>query len=298
LVDTLIKRGDEVIIIDNLSSSITEVYNNFLKCKNITFYKADIRNFNEIMKISEDIDEIFHLAADPRVGLSAEIPIENFEINVKGTLNVLEAARKKDIKKIFFTSSGGTIYGESEIIPTPETASLKPISCYGASKACCEMYSLAYASSFGLDIVSFRLANIYGPRSNHGVIFDFYKKLKTNPKKLVILGDGKQKKSYLYVKDCIEAMILIEKQNLKGFNAFNIGSEDWITVREIADIVVSLLGLSNVKYEFTGGKQGWIGDVTKMRLNISKIKKLGWRQKISIEEGIKYYIEYLKKAKL
>ncbi|WEU39951.1 MAG: SDR family NAD(P)-dependent oxidoreductase [Candidatus Odinarchaeum yellowstonii] len=293
IVDRLISRGDFTVILDNLSSPAGDYYKQLTENKRVKLIKGDIRDAETVLKACLNVREILHFAADPRVDASAANPIENFMINTLGTLNILEAARKTDVEKIIFASSGGTLYGDAEIIPTPESAPLKPVSCYGASKASCEMYCSAYAQSYGLNIISCRFANIYGPRSTHGVIYDFYNKLIKNPRELEILGDGRQRKSYLYIDDCVDAVLHLEKQNIKGFDFFNIGSEEWITVKEIADIIVDILGLKNVKYLFTGGRGGWVGDIPRMLLDIEKIKRLGWKPKITIVEGIKKFINYL-----
>ena len=294
IVDRLIKRGDKIIILDNLSSPAGDYYKHLTEKKSVNFIKGDIRDIKTVLNTSQDVDEIFHLAADPRVDVSAENPVENFMINTLGTLNILEAARRRNIRKIIFASSGGTLYGDTDILPTPETAPLQPVSCYGASKASGEMYCSAYAHTYGLNIISCRYANIFGPRSTHGVIYDFYNKLVKNPRELTILGDGSQRKSYLYIDDCVDATLFLEEQDIKGFDFFNIGSEEWITVKEIADIITSILELKNVKYFFTGGKRGWIGDIPRMILDIKKIKKLGWQPKITISDGIQRFINYLR----
>ncbi|MHA1698834.1 MAG: NAD-dependent epimerase/dehydratase family protein, partial [Promethearchaeota archaeon] len=227
----------------------------------------------------------------------------SYEQNVTGTLNILEIMRQKGIANMVFASSGGTLYGDVQNFPTDENTRLKPISPYGASKAAAEMYLSAYAVSYNLRIASTRYANIYGPWSNHGVMFDFFNKLEKNPNKLVILGDGKQSKSYLYVSDCVNATVMIGdwlvRQERGIFETFNIGSPDWISVTEIAKIMVELLGLENVRFEYTGGNRGWVGDVPKVLLDTKKINKvIGWTNKVDIRKGMKMYIEFLKQKKI
>ena len=186
-----------------------------------------------------------------------------FRENVCATHVILEAARKSDVKVLAFTSSS-TVYGDAKMIPTPEDYPPEPISIYGASKLASELLIMAHARTYGFRAVIYRLANIVGPRSSHGVIYDFLQKLERNPRELEILGDGTQRKSYLYIDDCVNAMMAgLQKAN-KHVEVFNVGSEDQITVREIAEIVVGELGLKNVEFKFAVGVnegRGWTGDV-------------------------------------
>jgi UDP-glucose 4-epimerase len=198
--------------------------------------------------------------------------------------------RKNDVKKIAFTSTS-TVYGEAETIPTPEDASLQPISLYGASKLGCEALLLAYSHTFSFQSWIFRFANVIGRRGTHGVLVDFIKKLRKNPSKLEILGDGKQKKSYMLVEDCIDAMLFAVEKTSGG--VFNLGSKDWIEVNEIAEIVCDELKLKNVRFHYTGGKRGWVGDVPRMRLSIDKMEKLGWRPRFSSRESIRIAVRIL-----
>jgi UDP-glucose 4-epimerase len=182
------------------------------------------------------------------------------------------------------------VYGEAAKVPTPEDyAPLKPISIYGASKLAGEALITAYAYTYGFKAVIYRIANVVGPRSRHGVVYDFVQKLKKNRNELEILGDGTQKKSYLYVSDCIEAMLLGIAKSSQQVEIYNIGSEDQIDVKTIANIVVEEMGLKDVKFVFTGGVggRGWLGDVKNMQLDINKIKKLGWKPKLNSEQAIR-----------
>lgn len=295
-VDQLVKWGNEVMIIDNLSSSTMEYIEPLINAKKVTFHKADLRNKDYLLSILKDIDLIIHMAADPDVKNSVPHPVESFEINVIGTLNLLEAMRKNNIPQIAFASSGGTLYGQVDEFPITERTVLHPISPYGASKAAGEMYISAYADSYGFKGVALRYANIFGPRSNHGVTFDFFHKLKANPKKLEILGDGKQQKDYLFVSDCVDASLLCAEKlsSQKGtFDFYNLGAEGWHTVVELANCVVEAMHLSDVKFSYTGGAQGWVGDVAKMILDVSKLKALGWTPKVTFKEGINRYINWL-----
>ncbi len=203
--------------------------------------------------------------------------------------------RIASVKKIAFTSTS-TIYGEASILPTPENyGPLKPISLYGASKMACEALISSYCYTFDMQSWIYRFANIVGDRGTHGVLVDFIKKLSADPEELEILGTGKQRKSYLEVKDCVEAMIYCIERSHQQINIFNIGSEDTINVTEIADIVVERMGLSKVKYRYTGGfdGRGWRGDIKTMLLSIEALKKMGWAPNFSSKESIKSAVDSL-----
>ena len=294
LVDALYSEND-VIVLDNLSASTKEFIKGLIEKREIKFIKGDIRKIDDLREAMKDIDLVFHFAAQPNVKLSIENPIYDFETNVQGSINILEQMRLNDISEIVFASSGGTIYGDKPPFPTPESQALRPISNYGAAKAAIEMYLSSYANSYGFTAIALRYANIFGPRSNHGVIYDFYFKLKKNPDELVILGNGKQNKSYLYISDCIDASLTVTQHVARGFEPYNIGSEAQITVSDIAKIVVDELGLPSVSFKYTGGDRGWVGDVPISLPDLKKIKKLGWLPKISPEEGIRKYVQWLKR---
>ncbi|MHA1563240.1 MAG: SDR family NAD(P)-dependent oxidoreductase [Promethearchaeota archaeon] len=298
LVDGLIKNGHNVIVLDNLVEGILENIQKHIDSGKCQFIKEDILNLEFMLEKLPEVDIIYHFAADPDVRLSVPKPINSFNINVQGTLNVLEYARKYNINKFIFASSGGTVYGDVDVFPITEEIPFKPISPYGASKAAAEMYLSAYASSYHIKSASLRFANIIGERSLHGIGFDFFKHLNENPNVLNILGDGTQKKSYLHVSDTIEAVLLIANNldnQKKWYDFYNLGSEDWYTVNEIADIYEKELNLSNVKHSYSGRSNGgWVGDVAKMILSIDKIKKLGFLPKVSFEEGVHRYCEWLR----
>jgi UDP-glucose 4-epimerase len=297
LVDKLIQLNNHVIVIDSLISSTEEYISPHIKSGKLNFIKGDIRDETVLNRI-ENVEFIFHLAADPNVQISVQKPVNSFDHNVKGTLNILELARRLKVKGLFFASSGGTLYGDVDKFPITEDCLLKPISPYGASKAAGEMYISAYANAYEFKAVSGRYANIFGERSNHGVTYDFYHKLKENPKELTILGDGKQQKSYLHVLDCVEASILITDnlaKQQKFYDYYNIGSNEWYTVDELALIVEKVMKLNKVTHKYTGGERGWVGDVAKMLLSIEKLEKLGWTPRISFESAISRYIEWISK---
>ena len=294
LVDTLVKGANEVTILDNLSSSTLEYVRQHITKRKLRFFKGDIRDFRIVSKLCSEKDAVFHFAAQPDVRLSLTQPIRDFETNVMGTLNLLEAARTREVPLFVFASTS-TVYGQANVIPTPESYPIAPISNYGASKSACETYMMAYSSCYGMSCISLRYANIFGERSNHGVVHDFFVKLKRDPLKLEILGDGRQKKSYVYISDCVEASILAaEAGSRKEFEAFNIGSSEQVEVNQIARLVTEQLGISSVDFSYSGGKAGWIGDVTDMLLDTTRIRNLGWETKVDTKEGIRRYVSWLK----
>lgn len=295
LVDCLMKCGYEVVVLDNLSSGNIKNINHLTKNKNFSLIRGDLLKNEDIEKSLMDVSKVYHLAANPEVRIGESSPKIHFDQNILASFNLLEAMRKNDINDIVFTSSS-TVYGDAKIIPTSEEYPTMPISTYGASKLAVEGLISSYFHTYGIKSMVFRFANVIGKRSNHGVIVDFIKKLRNNPNELEILGDGSQTKSYLYIDDCIDGMIFAEGKSKGGFDVFNLGSEDKLNVREIADLVVKGLGLENVEYKFTGGYQGrgWKGDVKFMQLSIEKIKKLGWIPKYNSEEAVRKTIEDVK----
>jgi UDP-glucose 4-epimerase len=220
-----------------------------------------------------------------------EQPDIDLENGVRATYNVLESMRKTNVKKIAFSSSS-TVYGEAAIIPTNEDyGPLIPISLYGAAKLGAEAFITSFANSFDMQAWIFRFANIIGSRGTHGVIIDFIKKLQKNPNELEILGDGRQQKSYLLVDECVDSILYAIEHANERVNIFNLGSTDHISVRRIAEIIVSEMGLENVEFKFTGGSRGWTGDVPKMLLGTDKIRSLGWENKLNSEGALRQAIK-------
>lgn len=284
LVDKFIRMKSEVIVLDNLSTGNIEFIQKHLNKPNFKFYKVNL--LDKIEDYFRGVDEVWHLAANPNVRIID--PKIHFEQNILATKNVLEAMRKNDVKKIFFTSSS-TVYGEAissiKNVPIKEDSPTNPISLYGASKLASEALIQAYCHVYDFQAWIFRLANIVGPRLTHGVIFDFINKLRKNPNKLEILGDGNQKKSYLFIEDCIRGMMILRRKGKERVNIFNIGNEDWISVKSIAKIICKKLNL-RPKFKFTGGDRGWKGDVPLMILDISKAKKFGFKPKYDSEKAV------------
>ncbi|NJE26401.1 SDR family NAD(P)-dependent oxidoreductase [Thermococcus sp. MV5] len=298
LVDRLMEDGYEVRVLDDLSAGSLENLKQWIGHERFEFMQGDMRRKDVCEEAVKGVDVVFHLAANPEVRIGSQAPELLYGTNVLITYNLLEAMRKEKVKALAFTSSS-TVYGEAKRIPTPEDyGPLEPISVYGGAKLAAEALISGYAHTFDIKAVVFRLANIIGKRSNHGVIYDFINKLKANPNRLEILGDGTQRKSYLHVSDTIEAMLYLFKEFLKEdkiYDAYNIGSEDWITVTEIAKIVSREMGLTPEFY-FTGGVdggRGWKGDVKIMLLSIEKAKAKGWKPKMNSREAVERTVKEL-----
>lgn len=290
LVDTLVARGDRITVIDSMSTGSRKNIARHLDGGKVMLVVADLLSdgWQDTLK---GADRIYHLAADPDVRQSALIPEGPINNNIITTFRVLEAMRRYNVPEIAFTSTS-TVYGEATVIPTPEEYTpLEPISVYGASKLACEALISAYCHSFTMKGWIFRFANIIGARSGHGVLIDFMNKLADNPREMEILGDGKQKKSYLEVQECVDAMLFAVGHATATVNTFNIGSEDWIDVKAIADIVAKKKGLSQVRYRFTGGDRGWVGDVPKMQLSIARMKALGWKPRHGSQESLRMAVQ-------
>ncbi len=294
LVDALASRGDEVLVIDNLSSGERGNLERHLDAGRAELLVADLLDDSWQARLA-GADRVYHVAADPDVRGGASSPDAMFRQSVLATERVLEAMRTADVPEIAFTSTS-TVYGEATVIPTPETYTpMEPISVYGAGKLASEALIGAWCHSFGMRAFVFRFANIVGERSNHGVSWDFIHKLRANPDALEILGDGRQTKSYLEVHACVDAFLHVCDHANATVNTVNIGSEDWIDVVAIADLVVEAMDLADVEYRFTGGDRGWVGDVPRMQLAIERLKALGWYpplgSKESMERAIRAQLE-------
>ncbi len=293
LVDRLVSRGYRVTVIDNLSSGNYQYIKKLVEGEYIKYLKLDLKEFNDDLVLAfKDVDVVYHLAANPEVRVSVTDPRTHFNENVLATFNVLEACRINKVKAIAFTSSS-TVYGDARVIPTPEDyAPLEPISVYGASKLASENLIITYSKLYGIKGIILRLANIVGPRQTHGVIIDFIRKLRKDPSRLEILGDGTQRKSYLHVSDFINAVEVAVDYSMNSHNPyeiFNVGNEDWIDVNEIARIVSKALNLDDVEFHYvktTNDGRGWIGDVKFMLLDIRKLRGIGWRPTMNSREAI------------
>ncbi len=296
VVDRLVAEGATVTVLDNFSGGKED----FLaqSRKRIALVKGDCGDRATLDKIMPGMDGVWHLAANPDVRSGESDPFAHYDQNVRVTYEVLEAMRRHQVKHLAFTSTS-TVYGRASVIPTPESyGPLYPISVYGACKLACEALIASYAGTFGINALLFRFANVVGPRSTHGVIIDFVRKLRADPKKLQILGDGKQTKSYVSVADTVDGMVHatrfapVGKTGSEGTClAFNIGSTDAIDVVQLADIVAGELKLKPT-YAFTAGASdggGWKGDVKRMGLDIAALGKLGpgWKPKHGSAEAVR-----------
>ena len=288
LVDRLVNGGYSVRVIDNLSGGRLENLKRPLEANTIKLIIGDLKDPQATLRAIEGVDVVFHFAANPEVRVSTTNPEIHFNENVVATFNLLEAMRKKSVKELVFASSS-SVYGEPEEIPVGEDVPIRPVSVYGASKASCENLIHAYSKLYGIKAVVLRYANVVGPRLRHGVIWDFIVKLSRNPNELEVLGDGKQVRSYIYVDDAVEATLLAWRKSTSYFEVYNVASEDWITVDEVADEVVKTIGLNNVKkiYKPILHGVGWPGDIKKIALDITKLKRLGFKPRMNSLRAVK-----------
>jgi len=290
LVDRLTKIG-KVTVYDNLSSGRKDFVQHHLGSNYFQLIEADLLDFNTLDRAIAEHDVVFHLAANPEARLGAENTKLDLEQETIATYNVLEAMRVNRVKKIVFSSSG-CIYGETPVIPLLEGyGPVLPISLYGAGKLACEGLITAFCHTFDMQAWIFRLANIVGERTTHGVIFDFINKLKQNPRELEILGDGKQCKPYLHVKDCVDGIIYGFRNSHDKVNVFNLGCSTVTDVTTIARMLVGEMGLKAVRFRYSGGDRGWPGDVPQVRFDVTKMNQLGWKPKYTSAEAVRKAIK-------
>jgi UDP-glucose 4-epimerase len=292
IVDRLVDEGYKVRVVDNLSSGRTENLRRHTDSNAIELVIADLKDPQTALRSVENVDAVFHFAANPEVRVSSIDPETHFNENIVATFNLLEAMRKKSVREIVFASSS-SVYGEPDEIPVDENAPIKPVSVYGASKASCETLIHAYSKLYMIKAVILRYANVVGPRLRHGVIWDLINKLIKNPRELEILGDGRQIRSYIYIDDAIEATMIAWRKTDTDYEVYNIGNEDWITVDEVADEIIKILRLKDVKkiYRPMLHGVGWPGDVKRIALKIDKIKRLGFRLRMNSRYAVKVATE-------
>ncbi|EHL15444.1 hypothetical protein HMPREF9629_01833 [Peptoanaerobacter stomatis] len=298
LIDALLKENHTVVCIDNFFIGTKENIKHLKGNKNFIFYEQDLCDINKLKSIfeKEKIEYIFHLAANSDIQASAKNPVIEYNNTYTTTFNILECMRLYDVKKVFFASTSA-VYGEKNGVDVAENnTTLEPISYYGASKLGSEAIINAYTYMNNYKTLIFRFPNVIGPRLTHGVIFDFIKKLENNNEKLQILGDGNQTKPYMYVYDLVDAIIKFKDKIEEGVTIYNIGVDTHTSVTKIADIICEKMNLKDVKYDYTGGKGGWKGDVPKFSYNLNKIHSAGWKAKYTSDEAVEETVkEELKK---
>lgn len=292
LIDRLVNQY-EVVVLDDLSRGSLDNIREHINDKRIKFIKGSITSESDVKESLEGVNTVFHFAAQPDVRLSVSNPIHDFDVNVVGGMKILEQMRKQEIHRILFASSGGAVYGDFRGQASSEDSALRPISNYGAAKCAFEMYLSSYSELYGFSAFSLRFANVIGPRLIHGVIFDFYNKLKRDPTKLEVLGTGDQNKAYIYVTDSIDATLLLAEKLERRYTPINVSSGQRLSVKQIAKIVCSFLGFPDAEIKYTRNKRGWSGDVFLTDIDISLLESFGWQSLIDIEDGIKFYLQWL-----
>jgi UDP-glucose 4-epimerase len=288
LIDRLVSRGDTVVVIDNLSSGNLDFIQNHIDSGKVSLVRGDITNYQDVLSAMSGIECVFHLAANPDIRLGTKITDTDLQQGTIATYNIVEAMRIEGVNKIAFASSS-VVYGEDAPMPTPENhGPCLPISLYGASKQAGEGLISSWVGTFGLQAWIFRFANIIGTRGTHGVIFDFIHKLKADPSRLEVLGNGLQEKSYMEVGDCVDGILHVMANSNDSVNLFNLGSHDTASVKRIAEIVVEETGCTGASIEYTGGDRGWAGDIPRAMLAIDKMLEIGFDVNYNSEEAIRH----------
>ncbi len=290
LVCSLLSQNHHVTVVDRFSGRRNQKLESFSSHDNLQLHELDLLDETKLAPVVKECDVVFHLAANVDVRKGYRNPEVDFLNNIVATKNLLECMRKSNrCRKIIFTSSS-VVYGEPDIIPTPENyGPLVPVSLYGSSKLACEALISGYVGTFGIKAIIFRLANIVGPSSGHGVISDFLKKLKQSEGKfLEILGDGFQNKSYLYIDDCVNALLSGLNRFRSELEIFNVGADDQVDTNAIAQIIINELGVNpkiTHSLEIEDGR-GWIGDIKNMLLSTEKLKQSGWKIHHSSKDAV------------
>jgi len=292
VVDTLVARGARVTVFDDFSTGQRANLEHHAGSSQVRLIEADVLDRAAIDVAVQGCDAVFHFQANADVRGGPSRTRVDLEQNTIATWNVLEASRLAGVRDFVFASSA-TVYGEPTVFPTPESYAPTQTSLYGASKLACEAMIQAYSEYFGLRSMVFRFVSWVGERYSHGVVVDFVKKLRANPYALEILGDGKQRKSYLHVLDGLAGVFTAFDRSTAKTAVFNLGHDDFLPVTDVAAIVVQEMGLRDVSWQFTGGERGWVGDSPLVHLDTAAIRSLGWRPTISIEEGIRRTVRHL-----
>jgi UDP-glucose 4-epimerase len=292
LVDRLLRDGENVIGYDNLSTGMPEFMTAARGHHNFAFVEGDLLDTETLTESMRGASRVSHLAANADVRFGLDHPRRDLEQNTTATFNVLDAMRANNVKEIIFSSTG-SIYGETKVIPTPEDAPF-PIqtSLYGASKLAGEGMIAAYAEGYGIKAHIFRFVSILGERYSHGHIFDFMRQLAKDPERLHVLGDGKQRKSYLHVQDCVDGMLLGCTATDERIQIFNLGTDEVCQVLDRIGWIAARLKLSPC-LSFSDGSRGWIGDNPLIHLDTACIRWLGWRPKRGIREAVELTVDWL-----
>lgn len=292
LVDRLLADGHSVVAYDNFSTGQERFLATAGEQAAFTLVRGDILDLPTMTEAMSGCDTVFHLSANADVRFGTHHPERDLQQNTIGTFNVLEAMRANNARRIAFSSTG-SIYGEPDVHPTPENAPF-PVqtSLYGASKLAGEGMISAYAEGFGVEAYIFRFVSILGERYTHGHVFDFYRKLQTDPTTLHILGDGKQRKSYLYIEDCIDAIFTVMDRAPDRVNIYNLGTDEYVEVVQSAGYICAALGVSPT-FTFEGGERGWIGDSPFIFLDTAKVRALGWQPRLNIEQAVKRTVAWI-----
>ena len=293
LVDRLLARGEEVLAYDNFSTGQRRFLEHAIESPRFQLIVGDLLDRPTLTAAMAGVEIVAHLAANADVRHGLEHPERDLQQNTIGTFNVLEAMRVTGVRRIAFASTG-SVYGEPSVFPTPEDAPF-PVqtSLYAASKVAGEGLITAYCEGFGFQSYIFRFVSILGERYTHGHVFDFYKKLLRDPTRLVVLGNGRQRKSYLYVQDCIDAMLHVIEHAREKVNIYNLGTNEYCEVNDSVRWITEHLGLSP-RIEYTGGERGWVGDSPFIFLDTTRVRSLGWEPKLTIREGVIRTLEYLR----
>ena len=296
MTDHLLNCNNKILGIDNFSTGQEFFLKNARKNKNFKFKKLDLTKLNDVKKVVKKADIVMHFAANADVRYGYKDTYRDIKQNTLVTYNILESMRLNNIKNIIFCSTG-SVYGEAKNLPTPENDSF-PIqtSFYGASKLAGESLIQAYCEAFNFKSWIFRFVSILGNRYTHGHVYDFLKQLNKNSNKLKVLGDGNQKKSYLHIDDCISAMIIAIKKSKNKVNIFNLGTNEYLTVKDSIKVICKTNNLKP-KIKFLGGKRGWIGDSPFIYLDCKKIRSLGWKPKFSIKESLIHTTRFISNNK-
>jgi UDP-glucose 4-epimerase len=292
LVDRLLRDGHDVVGYDNMSTGQERFLEEARRSSHFKLVLGDILDATTLTAAMAGSELVFHLAANADVRGGVDHPSRDLEQNTIGTFRVLDAARVNGIKKLAFSSTG-SVYGDATVFPTPETAPF-PIqtSLYGASKCAGEALVTAFAEGFGIQSWIFRFVSIVGERYSHGHVFDFYKRLRSDPTKLHILGNGKQRKSYLYIQDCIAAMMVAIEQATDKINILNLGTDEYCEVNDSVTWMSEALGIRPER-TYAGGDRGWVGDSPFILLDCKKLRALGWAPTLTIQQGIVKTLRYL-----